>query len=552
MTRVTRKPPPVVQVLAHRDFRLLLAAFTASRAGDFLYTVALAVYVLTTTGSSAWVAATVAVRIVPLVLGGAFAGLLADRVDRRRLMVLSDLVRAATMVAVAGVAALDGPILVVIALVGLTTLAGMPYFPAFYASLPLLVPEKELASANSLVSTVECLSLVVGPAVGGLLVASGSPALAFLANAATFVVSALVVVRAEIPPPEPAGDAEGDTGTLAGVRIGVQTLASDRVLRTLVVSLLVLTFIYGFELVYLVFVARDLLGIGASGVGYLDAAVGVGGLVGAVVAPRMARSRRPRAVIAFIVALSAAPMAALAVVRSPLLALLILAVEGIATLVLDVVATTIMQRVIPGNRLARVEGLLSSLSTATLLLGSLLAPVLLGLVSLPWSLVLASLPPAALTLVMLARVRGLDEQSGERLDELGPRLELLAGLDLVAGADPAALEQVARAMEPVHFAAGTVLLLEGERADDLLVLADGTCVVYAGTEATELRRLVAPGFVGEIGLLQRRPRTATVRAVTDVAAFRVPGREFLAAVGVAGPSRALESRVAERLAASHL
>jgi MFS family permease len=339
---------------------------------------------------------------------------------------------------------------------------------------------------------------------------------------------------------------------MAGVRLGVQTIASDRVLLTLVLSLLVLTFIYGFELVYLVFVARDLLGIGASGVGYLDAAVGVGGLLGAVLAPRMARSRRPRAVIAFIVALNAAPMATLALLHSPVLALLVLAVEGLATLVLDVVANTVMQRVIPGHRLARVEGLLSSLSTATLLLGSLLAPALLGLAGLRWSLVIASVPPAALTLVMLARVRGLDEASGERLDELGPRLDLLSRLDLVDGADSAATEAIARAMQPVHFDAGAVLLAEGQPADDLILLAEGTCVVQGGPDAAELRRLVAPAYVGEIGLLQRRPRTATVRAVTEVAAFRVPGAAFLDAIGVAGPSRALESRVAERLAASHL
>jgi CRP-like cAMP-binding protein len=159
-------------------------------------------------------------------------------------------------------------------------------------------------------------------------------------------------------------------------------------------------------------------------VGYLDAAVGVGGLFGAVLAPRLARSKRPRAVMAAIVAGSAAPLAALAVVHSPVLALLILGVEGVASLMLDVVATTLMQRVIPETRLV---------------------------------------------------------------------------------------------------------------------------VVFTGEPAIELRRLTALDYLGEIGLLQRRPRTATVRALTDVAAFRVPGEDFLVGVGVAGgPSRALESRVAER------
>jgi MFS family permease len=538
----------VAGVLVHRDFRLLLIAFATSRAGDFLYTIALVVYVLQATGSSTWVAASVVVRIAPLVVGGSFAGLLADRVDRRKLMVGSDVARAVIMTAVAVVAALDGPVVLLIALVGVTTLAGMAYFPAFYASLPRVVPESELASANALVSTVECLSLVVGPGIGGLLVAAASPALALAVNAASFVVSALFVLRAKLPAAPPSEDDEDDVGTLAGMRLGLQTLVNDRVLLVLVVSLLTITFTYGFELVYLVLVARDRLGIGASGVGYLDAAVGVGGLLGAVLAPRVARSKRPRAVIAAIVAGCAAPMAALALVHSPLLALLILGVEGVASLMLDVVATTLIQRLVPGTRLARVEGLLSSLSTATLLVGGLLAPALLGLVGLRLSLVLASLLPAGVTLVLVARAGGLDQQSAQRLDELGPRLTLLSGLDLVSGADPAGLERIAGAMRPVSFTVGSVLLREGEAADELLVLSEGTVVVSAGQPPVELRRLTAPVYLGEIGLLQRRPRTATVRAETDVAAFSVPGEDFLAGVGVAGgPSRALESRVAERL-----
>lgn len=543
--------PSLGRALVHRDFRRLLAAFAASQAGDFLYLVALVVYVLDATDSTAWVSATVVVRVVPLVVGGSFAGLLADRVDRRRLMVLCDVVRAGVLVAMAAVAALDGPVLLVVLLVGVTTLVGMPYSPAFYASLPRLVPENELAAANSLVSTVECLCLVVGPGLGGVVVASTSPAWAFVLNGASFLVSAGFVLRATVPAAERSEEDEADVGTLSGLRLGIRTLTGDRILGTLVASLLAITFIYGFELVYLVLVARDRLGLGSSGVGYLDAAVGVGGLVGAALAPRLARSRRPRAVIAAVVAFNALPMAVLALTRSPVLALLVLAVEGVASLVLDVVATTIMQRVVPGTRLARVEGLLSSLSMAALLLGSLLAPALLGLVGLQASLLLASVLPAGVTLVLLARVRGLDEESTDRLAELAPRLELLSGLDLVAGADSVVLERIAAAMEPVTFPPGAALLVEGAPAEDLLVLAGGTVVVWSGPRPMEPRRITAPDYVGEIGLLQHRPRTATVEAVTDVTAFRVPGPEFLAAVGVGGgPSRALEGRVAERLAAS--
>ncbi len=292
--------------------------------------------------------------------------------------------------------------------------------------------------------------------------------------------------------------------------------------------------------------------MGASGVGYLDAAVGVGGLLGAVVAPRLARSHRPRMVIGLVVTFNALPMAVLAVLRSPWLALVFLAIEGVASLALDVVANTIMQRVVPGTRLARVEGLLSSLSTATLLLGSLLRHLWCCTWSgcgPPW----CSQPPSrrASPSRCSTQVRGLDKKSTDRLVELAPRLDLLDRLDLLAGADPVTLERVAAALQPEEFAAGSVLLREGDPADDLLVLADGTVAAWAGPRPDQPRLIEAPDYVGEIGLLQHRPRTATVEAVTGVSAFRLPGSEFLAAVGGAGgPSRMVEGRIAERLTAT--
>ena len=152
---------------------------------------------------------------------------------------------------------------------------------------------------------------------------------------------------------------------------------------------------------------------------------------------------------------------------------------------------------------------------------------------------------------MLGRVRGLDKESTDRLIELVPRLDLLDRLDLLAGADPVTLERVAAALQPEEFAAGSVLLREGDPADDLIVLAEGTVAAWAGPRPDQPRLIEAPDYVGEIGLLQHRPRTATVEAVTTITAFRLPGTDFLAAVGGAGgPSRMVEGRIAERLTAT--
>ena len=137
---------------------------------------------------------TTAARVAPIIVGGPFGGVLADRFDRRRLMVASDLVRAACMVGLAAVAMLGLPILLAPLLAGLATAASTPYPPCVAATTPRLVPAEVLPAANAARSAIGSLCIVAGPGFGAVLLLLGSTTLAFVVNAATFVVSAVLVL----------------------------------------------------------------------------------------------------------------------------------------------------------------------------------------------------------------------------------------------------------------------------------------------------------------------------------------------------------------------
>jgi len=201
----------VREVLRHRDVRLLLLGQVVSQAGDWLYGVALVVFVLDATGSAAWVAAVEVARLAPWIVVSPVAGLLADRVDRRRVLIAGDVVQLAAMLALAAVAAAgaDPVVAVAVALVAATTQVVVS--PSFQAAVPQLVDERGLASMNALLSAIMNLAIVVGPAVGAVLLFLGSPAVAFALNGITFAVSAacFALVRSPMGPvTAPAGETD--------------------------------------------------------------------------------------------------------------------------------------------------------------------------------------------------------------------------------------------------------------------------------------------------------------------------------------------------------
>jgi len=557
---MTQQSTGIRGALGHRDCRLLLGAFVFSRSGDYIFSVALLVYVLERTGSATWVAALLILRLIPVLVVGPFAGVLSDRVARRRLMVTTDLLRLLLMLSLLVVVQTDGPVWLVVAVTVVAGVVGTPYMPSYVASLPRVVTERELAGANAAVSVVDYLASIVGPAVGAVIAATAGLAVALTVNAATFVASAvlLLFVRSSLDAPksEDADDADdGGESMVAELTAGAAAVWADPVLRVLVTAVVMATFVFGFEIVYLVFVSQDLLGTGASGVGYLDAAVGVGGVVGALLVSRLAESTHVRRTLIVISVLSSLPMALLALVSQAWMAYALLFAEGAASVALDVVGVTAMQRSVPADRLARADAVISSAAVAATLLGSLLAPWLLGLVGLRWALALAAVLPTTVVVVALLRLKDVDQDAREQSAATNDVVELIERTPALADLLAPVREVLAAAASERTLAPGEVLLRQGDEAEAVWLLASGTCDVLQdgpdGPASVRLTQLTAPDLVGEIGVVDRRRRTATVVATTTCTLQEVSATAFREALSVGDPELpVLRGQMNTRLARS--
>jgi MFS family permease len=166
-------------VLAVPGARALIGASAASQIGNWLYNAALLGYVYGATHSAGWVGAATICRGLLKVLLGPFGGAIADRFRRRTVLLAGDALRMLLMAALAAMVASAGPVTLVIAFTALTSAAGCAENPAAMALLPRLVGETRLGPANALLYTVQALGVVIGPAIGAILLAVAPAWVAF-------------------------------------------------------------------------------------------------------------------------------------------------------------------------------------------------------------------------------------------------------------------------------------------------------------------------------------------------------------------------------------
>ena len=517
----------------NRRWRAFLAGTSISAAGDFVYLVALVVYLIEETGSAGWVAAAAAARMATFILLGPIGGAIADRFDRRRLMVLLDLARAAVMVVVALVIAVGVDVLVVVVLVVVAAALTTPYRPAAVAATPLLVPESDLAVANAAEATIGQLAWFVGPAVGAALVSWAGPELAFVVNGGTFAVSALLVGRignigrgARVTADDAGEEAPSITRQIVE---GAKAIRSTNGLVAMSGLLAAAMFAYGVENVVQVLVVRDRLGLEAGAVGVLNACLGVGGLAAAPFAARVARSGRSGALLAGAGILMGAPLALLAVITSPVVANALMIVEGAGNVLLDVLFITLLQRLCAEAVLGRVFALQDTGSALAQLLGIMSAPLLVTHLGLQPALVIGGGTLVVTAVVLLPRLAAVSGRlEADRL-AIAPLVERLEAVPIFADAAPTALERIARSVQERRYDPGDVIVAEGDAAVDVFVVHDGEVVVSTGA-AGEVGRIGAGGWFGEIGVLRQVPRTATVTAAVDVEVSAIPGAVFVGAL----------------------
>ena len=514
-------------VLAIPAARALIGASAASQIGNWLYNAALLGYVYSATRSAGWVGAATICRLVPYVLLGPFGGAVADRFRRRTVLLAGDALQVLIMAALAVTVASAGPVVLVIALTALASAAGCAERPAEMALLPRLVGETRLGPANALLHTVQDLGVLIGPAIGAILLAVAPAWVAFAANGATFAGSGLLISTMR-PDAAPAGGRASGVAQLAG---GLRTVRTTTFALWLVVAVAMVEFTYGAQTVQLVVYARQSLGLGSGGYGVLLTAAGAGGLVSALVNGRLATSRRVSLIVVVTGSLACATQLAYAGVQVLAIALAVTVIGNAALVSCEVVGETALARIVPREALGRVIGVFDAASVAAMVAGAILAPVLMAATSLRASLLILGAAALAITLLCRLGLRGLDVLNARRADALAARVKVLQGLPVTVGVPQIVLEQLAASALFCPLPPGVDVVVQGAPAHAFYAVAEGRVVVHRDGKAVVH---LGPGdSFGERGLLDHAPRNATVTTEMDTTLLRMEGDALLDALEAA-------------------
>jgi CRP-like cAMP-binding protein/predicted MFS family arabinose efflux permease len=536
-----------------RPLRFLLASYVLVGSVDWVLAVALTTVVFDRTGSAGWVAATVALRFLPSVVLAPLSGVLADRFDRRYLLAASSGLRLVDLLLLAGAAAAGASPPVILALAVVDAVLATPYRPAALAILPRLAPGAALAEANAALAGAVQLTWIVGPAIGAVAVRA-SPALTFvMAAVAVGVAGGLVLGIAGDHSPG-GRSTELPRSAPQMLRDGAVALCRSPGALPLLGLMIAVEVVFGFELVAHVSVAAERLGLGPEGAGWMTATIGLGGVVGASMAAASARGRHAGLLAAVAGAGFGVALAALAATQSRPLVFGVLVGEGMANVVYDVLTLTLLQQLLSGALLARGQALVDAVGAVALTVGSLAAPLVIGRLGLSGALVAVGVAMIAVAVVMAVPLATLDRRLSARVAALAPVVEELRATALLAAAPYSTVERLAASAVTTEVLAGTVIVREGDQSDAMYVVAAGRLAVTVTDDGG--RRLVvelgAGEWFGEIGVLRRMGRTATVAAMIDARLWRIPAEAVRAAadgrLGIADPLRRV---VARRLARTH-
>ncbi len=554
------------RLLHNRPLMRLLGGEFVSSIGDWLYLVALLVLVYQASSDPVLLGIVGAARVLPYVLLSYVAGVVADRFDRRLVLLVTDLARGTIMLAMAALQLVHGPLAAIIGLAILATCFSTFFAPTIGSYLPNLVSdETELGPANSAWSSLDNLAFVVGPAIAGILIAIGGLTAAFVLNAASFGVIAIVLWRLpQATPVEAPGTADPGSGATAdrppagaapsgsGQPSAAQSSAGSgptlpiRPLAGLALIDIGSGFAIGGIGILTVVLATRQLGAGDDGTGYLNAAIGVGGLLGAVGSGLVViRSRLSLPLVAGLI-LFGLGLVGLGWSSTLAVGFVMLAIVSAGSLLVEVVSTTLVQRIVPAGARGRAIGSIQTVATLAYAAGAFALPILadrlgVGPVLAGTALLVVAGGLVGVALVGVAGSEGPDP-------ELAAVARRVAGLPLFAGIPAFRVAATLARGTTTEVAPGEAIIRQGDVADRFYVILSGTVEVsqaeQPGQAARHLRRMGADEVFGELGLLTGAPRSATVTAETPVRLLALDAPAFLDLV-TAGPE------LAPRLLALH-
>jgi MFS family permease len=521
------------RVAGHGKLRRALLAYLAFCSVEFAAWVAVLVYAMSE-GDATTVAIVAVVQLVPAAL---LAPVLASRLDRlRRGAVLPVAYGAVTTLltatAVAMVVGLALPVVVGMSMLATVVIAlGRP---AHFSIIPRLVDEPEdLVAANVVSTSADAMGTLLGPGMAGLVMALASPGFAVLASAVLMALGLAMVVSLRIP------DDESLAGTPGyGLAERVDDEPTTRVATPILIGAM-LGVIAGASDVLIVVLALDILAIGDAGAGYLNAALGLGGVLGSVVAASLVGARRLAPALVLGAAVAATAMALISVVP---VAPLLIGVLGLGYSVAEVANRTLLQRTAPMKGLGAAFGRLEGAMLLGLAVGSMASPFVIDRVGGEGAFGVFGL----LFFVVVVRRWGSLRRADTAFEVPMRVLEILRQATMFAPLAPPMIERLARGGRLVTVAAGVPILTQGERGTEMYVIGEGSVSVVRDSVA--LRSLEPGDVFGEIALLTDAPRNATVLATVPTTVVRLEREVVMEALAANRGSR----RALGRLAASRM
>jgi MFS family permease len=337
-----------------RSFRWLLSATFVNNVGDGVVISAGPLLVASLTRDPFLVSMALLSEYLPFILFGIVGGAVADRVDRKRMVVLVNLGRAFVL-AVLVATIITGTVSIAVVLIALFALGTAEVFADSASStlLPGLVARADLGVANARMNGAFLLTnQLLAPPIGAFLFAAGM-ALPFATNAACFALGAVLISRVRT---SSRGRAEEGTSLWAEMAQGVRWLIAHPPMRTLTLTILAFNVTYGAAWAVLVLYAGDRLGLDAVGFGLMTTAMAVGGIVGIASYDRLERRFSFGNIMRVGLTIETCTHLVLAVTTSPAIALATLVVFGAHAFVWGTLATVIRQRAVPDELLGRIGG----------------------------------------------------------------------------------------------------------------------------------------------------------------------------------------------------
>jgi CRP-like cAMP-binding protein len=510
---------------AERDRAALLsagAAFGLLTVAEWASATALSVHAYVISGTLA--VGFLGFRFLPAGLIGPFTAGLGDSARPQRVMAACAAARAA-LIAVAAVALAVGlPIAAPLTLIALDAMVATSYRPAQALLLPMIVrTPAELASATTRLSNVKNAGQVVGPLAGGLMAAAVRTQVTFACAAALFLLSALLAWRVRA-----GGSALGRQragSILRGSLAAVRSLAGDRDALVIVELGGVRSLVRGIWNASAVVAAISLLGMGRSGVGLLAAAAGAGTFATILAGARLLSGARLTRALGVGLALCALPLGLIGLISRSGAAVGLMVVWGGGMCLADAAGEALRARVVPARRVVRTVGVIEGLKLLLEGLGALVAVGLISLLGVRDMLIVLGAAVPVLAAAHIPVLAQIDVRASARLR----LVELVRGIRIFGPLRVLALERLASALQPEEYAPGSGIVREGVVDEGALYVVDsGTVEVTTG--GRHLRRLGPGASFGEIALLHDVPRTATVRALTDVTIWRLERDEVLSAL----------------------